>query len=534
MLVTKTARFFWVLVLSALVYVSNGQTIPVTPFSFDQDLRVLQLQGKLPTEYSMNVRPISFSKKFTADSLYASIGGEGKSNFKERKVDFWKGHAKIALLPVTSITKFTTHHPFGWSDGVLMPSNGLQQVVTAGFYGAIGPLSLQVKPEFIYNQDKPYETTDRFGPQVYRPHHQQLFPGQSRAALNIGPVSFAASTENIWWGPGQFTSLMISNHAPGFLHGSFNTRRPIKTFLGSFEFQVIGGKMIEENIASDELSNLRNYNNRWGVSPNGGDISKYINAINIVYNPSFLHGISFGFTRAYTSSAGNIIGDLTKELGFRRAFLPILDGFFKEDRIAFEDSLKWNQLVSFFTRVQFPKQGVEIYLEYGWNDHKFNSRDLSMSPTHSAAYVVGVKKVLTLNRHKHIDFNIEYNQLAQQVDQLTRDAGNWYVHYQGSNFSHHGQTLGSGIGFGSNALIFSTTLRKKYDQLGFVFSYVQQDPIFNAVRWSDYQFGLQSRKKINSFLLNLNLNAIYSKNYAWQQTTNRFNFMGMMGISYFF
>ena len=520
--------------LLTLVLSSYGQTIPVTPFSFDQDLRVLQLQGKLPLEHSMNVRPISFSKKFTADSLYNLIGGKGNDNFKERKVDFWKGHGKLALLPFTSITKITTHHPFGWSDGALMPSNGLQQIISAGFYAQIGPLSLQVKPELLYNQDRAYETTSQFGAQEFRPNYKKLFPGQSRAALNVGALSFAVSTENIWWGPGQFSSLMISNHAPGFLHGSFNTRRPMKTPIGSFEFQVIGGKMIEENIASDELSNLRNYNNRWGIAKGNEDISKYINAINLVYNPSFLNGISVGFTRAYTSSAGNVLGDLTKELGYRKAFLPVLDGFFKEKRNSFEDSLKWNQLVSFFTRIQFPKQSAEIYLEYGWNDHKFNSRDLSMSPTHSAAYLVGVKKVLMLNNNKQVDFNIEYNQLAQQADRLTRDGGNWYIHYQGSNFSHYGQTLGSGIGFGSNSLVFSTTLRKKYDQLGFVFTYVQQDPVSNIVRWSDYQIGLQSRKKIKSFLLNINLNTIFSKNYAWKQDANRFNFMGMMGISYFF
>jgi hypothetical protein len=513
---------------------SYGQTIPVTPFSFDQDLRVLQLQGKLPLEHSMNVRPISFSKKFTADSLYNLIGGKGIDNFKERKVDFWKGHGKLALVPVSFITKYTSHHPFGWSDGALMPSNGFQQIISAGFYGVIGPLSLQIKPELLYNQDRPYETTSQFGPQEYRSNYKKLFPGQSRAALNLGAFSLAASTENIWWGPGQFSSLMISNHAPGFLHGSLNTRRPIETKIGSFELQIIGGKMIEENIASDELSNLRNYNNRWGIAKGNEDISKYINAINFVYNPSFLNGISLGFTRAYTSSAGNVLGDLTKELGYRRAFLPVLDGFFKEKRNSFEDSLKWNQQVSFFTRIQFPKQAAEIYLEYGWNDHKFNSRDLLMSPTHSAAFLVGAKKILTLNNNQLIDFNIEYNQLAQQADYLTRPAGNWYIHFQGSNFSHHGQTLGSGIGFGSNALTITSTLRKNFNQIGLALGYIQQNPNENTINWSDYYFGIQSRKKIKAFLLNLNLNAISSRNYAWQQDVNRFNFMGMMGISYFF
>ena len=87
----------------------HAQTISVTPFSFDQDLRVLQLQGKLPLEHSMNVRPVSFSKKFTTDSLYKLIGGGEVNNLKERKVEFWKGHGKIALLPVNSITKYTSH-----------------------------------------------------------------------------------------------------------------------------------------------------------------------------------------------------------------------------------------------------------------------------------------------------------------------------------------------------------------------------------------------------------------------------------------
>lgn len=512
----------------------NGQTIPVTPFSLDQDLRVLQLQGKLPLDHSMNVRPISFNKKFQPDSLYKLIGGSERNNLKEAKVEFWKRRGKLALLPVTSITKFTTHHPYGWSDGSLMPSNGLQQLITLGFYASAGPLSLQIKPEFLYAQDKPYETTALYGPQVYRKNFTRLFPGQSRAALNIGALSFALSTENIWWGPGQFSSLMISNHAPGFLHGSFNTRKPIKTKIGNFEFQLIGGKMIDEYLASDELSDLRNYKNRWGIGKGTEDISKYINAINFSYSPGFLKTLSVGFTRTYTSSARNIFGKLRKELGFRKTFLPILDGLFKEKRIAFDDSLGWNQLIAFNARLQFPKNATEIYFEYGWNDAKFNTRDLMMSPTHSVAYLVGVKKVISLSDNKNIDINLEYTQLAQQADHLTRDGGNWYVHYQGANLSHYGQALGSGIGYGSNSLSSSIIFRQNYNQIGLILNYIVNNPIPNEQRWVDYQIGIQARKKINAFLFNLNVNNVVSYNYAWQSDKNRFNFMGMMGVSYFF
>jgi hypothetical protein len=173
-------------------------------------------------------------------------------------------------------------------------------------------------------------------------------------------------------------------------------------------------------------------------------------------------------------------------------------------------------------------------MEYGWNDHKFNLRDLIMSPTHSAAYMVGVKKIVTITSDTKLDFSIEYLQLAQQIDNLTRDAGSWYIHFSGSTAAHFGQILGSGFGFGNNAFSTNVTLRKKFDQLGLVFNLVQNNPVSNKVKWTDYQIGLQGRKKLNNFLINLQLNQIFSNNYAWQDEANRFNFMGMMGMSYFF
>ena len=36
---------------------------------------------------------------------------------------------------------------------------------------------------------------------------------------------------------------MMSNHAEGFKHITFNTIKPIKTFIGNFEWQVITGRL---------------------------------------------------------------------------------------------------------------------------------------------------------------------------------------------------------------------------------------------------------------------------------------------------
>jgi hypothetical protein len=36
---------------------------------------------------------------------------------------------------------------------------------------------------------------------------------------------------------------MMSNHAQGFNHITFNTTRPVKTFIGNFEWQVVTGRL---------------------------------------------------------------------------------------------------------------------------------------------------------------------------------------------------------------------------------------------------------------------------------------------------
>ena len=67
--------------------------------------------------------------------------------------------------------------------------------------------------------------------------------GQSSIKLNFNKLSFGISNENIWWGPSIRNSIMMSNHARGFRHFTFNTIRPIKTKIGNFEWQFVTGRL---------------------------------------------------------------------------------------------------------------------------------------------------------------------------------------------------------------------------------------------------------------------------------------------------
>jgi hypothetical protein len=521
------------ILLNFLALHMQGQSITVTPFSFDDDLRFLKLQGKLPEKVSLNIRPMGMGKEMELDSLYRAIADGQEKPFKPAEVKFLGKYGKAGLLPITTINKFTSHHPYGWSDGALFPANGFQSLISAGAYFKLGPLSIQLRPELLYAENKPYELSQNYGADKFKGAYRTLLPGQSRIALDFGPVSLAASSENLWWGPGQFSAVMMSNNAPGFPHISFSTNRPLKTAIGTFEWQIVGGEIRDIQYQPDEYRYLSNYNDVYVRFADSVDNKKYMNGVGLSYQPAFLKGVTVGVTRTFVSSVLNINNNLIKNEGFTGAYLPILGKLFK-DKYVDDNARKWNQLASLFLRINFPKSNAEAYVEYGWNDHKWNIRDMMMSPTHSAAYLVGVKKLFKLRRGRTMDVSLEHTQMEQSPDFLVRDAYLWYIHWFKSDYSHASQVLGSGIGFGANAFTVSIVMKKGYNQIGLIIERVQRDPKFYATRWTDFSLGIVGRKKINNFLLNTRISGIQSINYAWEGNKNRFNIMGLLGVSYFF
>ena len=74
------------------------------------------------------------------------------------------------------------------------------------------------------------DSPERFGNKFYN----RFFFGQSFVSLRYKTFELGAGTRNFWWGPGQWSSLIFSNNAPGFPHISLNTTKPAKTFFGNF------------------------------------------------------------------------------------------------------------------------------------------------------------------------------------------------------------------------------------------------------------------------------------------------------------
>jgi len=500
----------------------QAQNIPVGSL-LDDRIRSFQLMGKLDSSISLCVRPFSANKDLPLSGIYRMIDGEENSIY-QKPIQFAGKLGKFSLLPVTLIQQYNTHHPYGWNDGAMIPSKGYQAMVSAGFYASLGPLEIQIQPEFVTAFQKPYAANSDYGNNVSG-QYKKVFGGQSSVSLSFGAVSAGVSTANLWWGPGQVSSLLMSNNAPGFLHAYFRSKRPIRTGIGNFEWQLIGGKIVSDNDYGYENYNLRqrNFQSDW----------RYLNAMVISYQPKWVPGLFVGFTRALQRYNTDLnLGSSA----FMKKYLPILTLPFQKVNAFNDDNLKTDQLASFFLKWVLSKVKAEFYIEYGFNDYGVNVRDYIMAPTHSAAYLAGFKKIIpSTNTSTYFELNAEITQMTQSADFLVRDAGNWYVHVpivQG--YTNNNQIIGAGAGLGCNVQTLQGTFVKGWKQLGLLFERVERDPQYHTNHWVDLSIGFLPQYKYKNMVLSGKFQFINSSNYAWEKDVNQFNLHSRLSIQYLF
>ena len=251
-----------ILLAGSFNFTSTAQSLPVGTPGVEDYYRRSQLLGQLDSSVSFTVRPVMpkvvFGKK---DVFY--LEDETRYNLLDADHSWGldSGKFKAMLLPLSIQNQVNTHHPYGWNDGAMIPAKGFQTVLSAGIYAEYGPITIQFRPEVVLAANGEFDTFDkdhydviaaryydfynnidlpaRFGNSAYN----RAYWGQSSIRLNYKALSFGLSTENLWWGPGMRNSLLMSNTAPGFKHLTLNTRKPISTPIGSFEGQLIAGRL---------------------------------------------------------------------------------------------------------------------------------------------------------------------------------------------------------------------------------------------------------------------------------------------------
>lgn len=450
---------------------------------------------------------ISFSSQFN------SIQTVGIAN--------WKKPA-FKLLPFVLTQQFNSHHPFGWNDGAMIQSKGYQVLARPGVNMQYGIFEAQIAPELVFATNGNF-ATPQFGNSSSKSYHK-VFPGQSFIKANFGAISVGVSSQNLWWGPGINSSLLMSNNAPSFLHAFISTRKPIKTPIGSFEFNLIGARLNSTSNIGYENNHLQslNINNNW----------RYLNSYVISWQPKWIKGLFLGMTRSLQQYGQQVQNQQT---GFISKYLPVIGLAVQKTNNLGDDTLGRDQLASFFLRWVLPKSNAEFYIEYGKNDYGLNFRDYLLAPSHSYAYTVGFRKLIPKSNTQYIQLETELTQMSQSPDGLVRSAGNWYVHgqiFQG--YTHQNQIMGAGAGFGANVQTIAVTWINGNLRNGFLIQRIERDPELRPNKWTDFSIGWMPQWTYKNMMLGAKVQLIRSNNYSWEKGNHAFNLHSRLMVQYNF
>lgn len=490
---------------------------------FEEFQRRNQLLGDTTNTYSFSFR----TSTINPSTLFF---GKSPESTKKSLVEF-------SLLPVLATMRYNTDRPYGWGDYGMIPNKGMQYYTSTGVHARFSILHLQIQPEWTVAQNLPFEsfssiyggngsrsyywyygdTPERFGDQTFT----RFNLGQSSLTLRYGAFELGASNRNIWWGPGQWNSLIFSNNAPGFAHLTLNTIKPAKTFLGSFEGQIIMGRL------EPSYTNNQSDPNGSGFYSSPSADWRYMNGMTFTYQPKWVKGLSVGITRTfqqYGADKGNAFGD----------WLPIFEPFqkkklFENGNSVIYDERAQDQQASFFGRYLFQPAKAELYFEFGRRDHAYDWRDAIMSPEHARAYLIGFTKLVDLSTtNKHLQIRGEITQQQESVNRYIRYGGagiTWHMHGQVRGFTNHGQPMGVGIGTGSNVQTLEITLVERFEKMGILLERLENNQDFYYLAfgsknerkpWVDFSIGFLFDKQFGNLVLSSKLQVINGLNYQWQ------------------
>ena len=535
-------NFFLFLFFTFLV--SSSQTINLNESYLTDYLRTSQLLGDFKSDVSFTLKPLDIGK----NGIEINKETFDIEKYAPALLSFLNGNGNIKVLPIDYNIEFNSHHPYNRNNGSMVPNRGYQHIISAGIYAEIGPLSIQLKPEHLFSENNDFEgfgegpnghypiiwanryglwnkidMPERFGEEK---HNKNLI-GQSSIKLNYKGLSLGISNENIWWGPSIRNSIMMSNHARGFKHVTFNTTKPLITKIGNFEWQVISGRLESSGYlpanSSQQYAGTNIYTPKINQLGQTNDW-RYLQGYTITYSPRWVSGLSLGFIR-WVQMYGALVEGKYTWLEGNSTWFPAFKNLFRKNDVYENYESQTNQAAGFFLRWLWKDSKAEIYVDYNHNDSKQNIRDLLLDSDHSRAVTVGLQKVFKINNDDFL-FSWEWTQMEQTASRLLRNAGSWYEHswtYDG--YTNEGEVLGAGIGPGSNSHYFALNRIRDKEKLGIALEIIDQDndfyhEAFSSASdprryWKDFNLHLNFSKKYKNLWLSSNLMYSRSLNYQW-------------------
>ena len=539
---TKKLFVFIFILLSSNSY---SQTLNLNNTHIEKNLRRAQLNGDIDSAISFTLRPLYLNNYNINKNIF------DHNEYAPEIFSFLKGKGKIKILPVNFNISYSSNHPYNRNNGSMITNKGYQQLISAGIYFELGPLSVQINPENIYATNDNYngfweghydiiwarkymvwnriDTPERFGESAYKNTNS----GQSSVRLNFKSLSIGFSSENIWWGPSTRNGIMMSNNAQGFNHLTFNTRKPIQTKIGNFEFQLVTGILKASGFTPPNID--RTYaGTKLYVPKKENNNDRFFQGFNITYSPAWINGLHIGINRwvqIYEDAfKGN--GDYewikNKYNGNTPSWLLVFNNLLRKNDRYEEYELETDQAASLFFRWFWKDSKTEIFGEWGYNDSLFNLRDLLLDTDHSRAFTLGFNKLFdSKNSTSQFEFSWEWTKMEQTPSRLLRDASSWYMHSRVRHgFTNNGEVMGASIGPGSNSQYFGISKLNEKQRIGLGLDIIERDNDFFYRAWEDsrdfrrywkdYNFHLFFEKKFRNFWGSINVMYSKSLNYQWE------------------
>ena len=133
--------------------ISYSQTINLNESYLTDYLRTSQLIGNFKSDVSFTLKPFDISK----NGIEISKEIFDSEKYAPTLLSFLKGNGKIKILPIDYNIEINSHHPYNRNNGSMVPNRGYQHIVSSGIYAEIGPLSIQLKPEYLFSENKDFE-----------------------------------------------------------------------------------------------------------------------------------------------------------------------------------------------------------------------------------------------------------------------------------------------------------------------------------------------------------------------------------------
>ncbi len=258
--------------------------------------------------------------------------------------------------------------------------------------------------------------------------------------LHYKGIGFGLTKDNMWWGPGIHGSFSMTNNTSGFNNFMIGTLRELR-------FKKIG---IMGRYTFSELNHETNNEETYFTSLTG-QVTFYSKQI-----------ITIGLSRNYLTGGVDVGVPWTKKdaqnIVFEGLFIKNLQQL--DYTIAGHDP--WDQTVSTWIDITFPKNKMKLYLEIGFNDNRFNLWDFIVHPDHAMGSIIGFRKYGLFNNDNLIA-GFEYLNLIKGRHHIFRITPNWYDRKHYDDFSYDGRRWGAHSGSDSDDLfIFFGLLNEKW------------------------------------------------------------------------